>query len=163
MSGETGGDATEDADLAILLAAALHAVSGRLLGAIERADVDGMRRPYGFVIRAVDAESPSVNRLAELLGVTKQAASRVAEEMQQAGFLTREADPQDRRVRRLRLTDKGRLVRSAALQESATIERELRTTLGATGLGQTRQALIQLIAEAGGLDDVAARRARPVW
>jgi hypothetical protein len=39
-----------------------------------------MRPSYGLVIRAVAAVEPTINRLAELLGVTKQAASKLAEE-----------------------------------------------------------------------------------
>ena len=39
-----------------------------------------MRPSFGFVLRAVAAEEPTVSRLAELLGVTKQAASRLVDD-----------------------------------------------------------------------------------
>jgi DNA-binding MarR family transcriptional regulator len=157
----TAGAETEP-DLVILVAAAMHAVSIRLGAAMEERGIAGMRPSYGYVIRAVAAEEPSVNRMAELLGVTKQSASRLVGDMERDGFVERVAQPDDRRVRRLRLTERGREVRSTALATSAAMEAELRRELG-DDVDAARRALVALVAAAGTLGDLSAGRARPSW
>ena len=154
---------TTSPDIAILIAAGYRALVDRLQADMRRADLAEMRPAYGFVIRAVAAEEPTINRLAELLEITKQGASRLADEMEQAGFIQRAPHPQDRRSVRLILTAKGRRVRRRALATSAAIERELADELGPAAVEGMRAALLALVQREGALEDVLARRARPVW
>jgi DNA-binding MarR family transcriptional regulator len=153
----------EGPDLAILLAAAYRALTERLAEAMDDRGIDGMRPSFGFVIRAVAAEQPTITRLAEMLDVTKQSASALADEAERAGFIEREAVPGDRRSRHLRLTVKGETVRATALATSRQIEHELVAEFGATGLGAMRAGLLALVTASGDLDRVLARRARLVW
>jgi hypothetical protein len=62
----------ESPDLAILLAAGYRTLTERLGAAVEDVGIHGMRPSFGFVIRAVAAEQPTITRLAEMLDVTKQ-------------------------------------------------------------------------------------------
>ena len=121
-----------------------------------------MRSAFGFVIRAVDAEEPTVGRLAELLGVSRQAASKLADEMVSRGYLLRASDPQDRRRTRLRLSAKGRRVRERAAAESAAIEAELREAVGDREVDGLRHALLAFIEREGALEEVQALRSRVV-
>jgi DNA-binding MarR family transcriptional regulator len=150
----------QEPDLAILLSAAYRALTERLAADQRTAGVDGMRPSYGYVIRAVHAEQPTVNRLAQLLDVTKQTASKLADDMERAGFLERRPDPADRRRVRLALTGKGRAVRRSALRTSAALERELADALGAGAVRSARAALLTIVERHGGLEDVMARRSR---
>lgn len=149
-------------DLAILLASAYGVLTGRLLAAMDRSGLRGMRPAYGFVIRAVAAESPTINRLAELLSVSKQAASKLVDEMHRAGFLKRQEDQSDRRQTRLQLSRKGQAVRRRALAVSRGIERALRHRTSDRDVAACRRVLIAFIEQHGQLEDVLARRARPV-
>src|SRR4051812_29848923 len=106
----------QEPDLVILVAGAYTAGTHPLQRQVAARRIDGMRPSYGFVIRAVHAERPTVNRLAELLEVTKQSASKLADDMIRAGFLTRVPDEDDRRRVRLELTDRGAAVRRSALK-----------------------------------------------
>jgi DNA-binding MarR family transcriptional regulator len=83
--------------------------------------------------------------------------------MVRAGFITRVTDARDRRQTRLRLAKKGQRVRAQALATSAAVERELRHAAGPAAVAGLRRALVDLLARQGGLEDVMARRARPVW
>ena len=75
--------------------------------------------------------SQAVSRLAELLGVTKQAASRlVPPDMVTLGFLQRSDSPGDRRQKRLHLSPTGERIRERALAESREMEEELRRRFG---------------------------------
>jgi len=155
--------AVEEPDLAILLAAAYRALTERLGEAMDRRRIDGMRPSFGFVIRAVAAEEPTITRLAEMLDVTKQSASALADEAERAGFVERVAVAADRRSRHLRLTPKGRKVRATALAASDQLERELQAVVGADAVTGLRAGLLAIVTQSGALDDVLARRARLVW
>lgn len=148
-------------DFAILLTAANRCVADRLGQAVSEVGGEAMRPSFGFVLRAVAAENPTVSRLAELLGVTKQAASRMADDMVTAGFLARRAaDPDDRRRVQLELTDTGRAIRERALAESREMEAELRRRFGDSSLDQMRAVLIDFVDRHGGGDEIAAQRSR---
>jgi DNA-binding MarR family transcriptional regulator len=152
----------DEPDLAILLSAANRCLSDRLVRAVRETGAHDVRPAFGFVIRAVAAEEPTVGRLAELLGVTRQAASKLADEMVRRGYLLRSADPADRRRTRLRLSAKGRRVRERAAAESAAIEAELRDAAGDRAVAGLRRALLAFIEREGALDEVRALRSRAV-
>ena len=133
-------------------------MADRLNAAVERAGIEGMRTPFGFVIRAL-AEAPlELTALADRLGVTKQAAIKVVDEMEARGFLIREPHPSDRRAKVLVLTRKGLAVREAALAESRRMEAELRLDVGDDDVDAMRRVLVRFAERHGD-----ASGARPVW
>ena len=119
-----------DPDFAILITAANRCIADRLLTAVATAGGDRMRPSFGFVLRAVAAEEPTISRLAELLGVTKQAASRLVDDMVSLDYLQRSDLPGDRRQKRLHLSPTGERIRQRALAESRQMEDELRRRFG---------------------------------
>jgi DNA-binding MarR family transcriptional regulator len=153
----------EEADLAILIVGAARVIADRLGEAVERVGVDDMRTPFGYVIRVLADRDRTLTELADRLGVSKQAAIKIVDEMEARKFLTRHPDPDDRRVKLLRLTDKGRSVRQAALTASHTIERELRRDLGDPDVDALRTALEALLAQHAALEDARAGRSRAPW
>ncbi len=152
-----------DSDLAILVVGAARVVADRLGDAVARAGVDDMRAPFGYVIRALADRDRTLTELAGLLGVSKQAAIKVVDEMETRGFLARATDPADRRVKLLQLTAKGRKVRRAALAASHKLEQELRAEVGDTAVDDMRGALEQLLARHDVLADARAGRSRAPW
>src|SRR4051812_22296449 len=130
----------DEPDTVILLAAANRVMTDRLLAAMAAAGLE-MRPAWGYVIRALHDEPLPLARLAELLAVTKQAAQQTVDDMQAAGLVERQDDPDDRRRKRLALTDTGRSVRTTALAVSARLEREI----GAAGTRALRAALLGMI------------------
>src|SRR3954452_11605068 len=150
----------DDPDLAILLVAANRCLDDRLVAAVRETGARDMRPAFGFVIRAVAAEEPTVGRLAELLGVSRQAASKVSDEMVPRGAPRRAAGPADRRRTRLRLSAKGRRVRERAAAESEAIEAELRAACGDRAVDALRRALLAFVEREGALEEVLALRSR---
>lgn len=62
-----------------------------------------------FALHELDGAAPlSQQELAERLGLEKSSVSRMAAEMERRGLLARERDPANRRLYRLRLTERGR-------------------------------------------------------
>jgi DNA-binding MarR family transcriptional regulator len=145
-------------DFALLVVGASRPVAERLNAAVAAAGVDDMRAPYGFVIRALARAPLGLTELAEYLGVTKQAAIKVVDEMEARGFLIREPHPQDRRAKVLVLTEQGQRVRQAALAESRRMEDELRAELGDADVDAFRRVLVRFAERHGD-----ASGARPVW
>ena len=153
-------DGVSEPDFSILLVAANRCVADRLGTAVATVGGEKMRPSFGFVIRAVAAEQPTVSRLAELLGVTKQAASRLADDMVSLGYLDREGDPDDRRRTVLRLTVLGERVRVRARAESAVMEAELRERFGDEQVEVLRALLTDFVERGGGGAELAANRSR---
>lgn len=152
-----------DSDLAILVVGAARVVADRLGDAVVRSGIDDMRAPFGYVIRALADGDRTLTELAGLLGVSKQAAIKVVDEMEARGFLARQTHSDDRRVKLLHLTAKGRKVRRAALAESHKLERELRAAAGDAAVDDMREALAQLLARHDALADARAGRSRALW
>jgi DNA-binding MarR family transcriptional regulator len=147
-------------DFAILITAANRCVSDRLVDAVATAGGDRMRPSFGFVLRAVAAEEPTVSRLAELLGVTKQAASRLVDDMVSLDFLQRSDVAADRRQKRLRLSPTGERIWKRALAESREMEDELRNRFGDAKVDDLRALLTDFVGRHGGADELTAQRSR---
>jgi DNA-binding MarR family transcriptional regulator len=150
-------------DLAIAVVGAARVVADRLADIVQRAGVADMRAPYGYVIRVLADRGRTLTEVAELLAVTKQAAIKVIDEMDAAGFLTREPHPSDRRIKVLRLTDKGMTVRRAALAGSRRMESELRKVAGDSDVDVFLRTLMTFLDINGASDDAGAGRSRAVW
>jgi DNA-binding MarR family transcriptional regulator len=150
-------------DLLILIVAANRVMIDRVLAGHRAAGLGDVKPKHGFVIRAVAAEEPTINRLAVLLDTSKQAASKLADAMVRRGFLVRFTDPHDRRQTRLRLAPKGQRVMQRAVATSGIIERELGRALGKRSIAELRRGLLTLLEQNGAKDEALSRRARPVW
>jgi DNA-binding MarR family transcriptional regulator len=81
----------------------------------------------------------------------------------EARLLARVVDPEDARRTRLRLTAKGERVYRTAVATSEALERQLETELGRPPTRALRRALTKIVEHDGAVEDVLARRARPVW
>jgi DNA-binding MarR family transcriptional regulator len=130
---------------------------------VAQAGHPDVRPSFGFVIRALGEASLTLTRLAERLGVTKQAAIKVVDEMEAGGFVERRLGQADRRSKAIRLTERGHGVRRAALAAGHRMEDELRHDVGDRDVDALRRVVLRFAARNGGLDDLNAGRGRPVW
>jgi DNA-binding MarR family transcriptional regulator len=162
-SDELNPDPRSGVDWAILVVGADRCVVDRLQATMQAGGHDEMRAPYGFVIRALAAGGLRLTELAERLGVTKQAALKVVDEMEAHGLVERTPSPSDRRAKVLRLTARGEAVRRRALATSERMEAELRADLGDADVDAARRVLLRFVERHGRLEDALDRRARPVW
>ncbi len=90
----------------LVLRAAAQIVDGIQHGLAERGFAD-VRPAHGFVFVRISAGDATVVEVAHHLGVSKQAASQLVEQLVQRGYVSRQADPSDGRSRLLRLTELG--------------------------------------------------------
>jgi DNA-binding MarR family transcriptional regulator len=103
----------------------------------------------------MDGEERSVKALADSLGVSLPAMSRAVDGLFERGFVDRQEDPIDRRMKRVRLTPAGRTVPQALNESRLSALHELVGSLG-EGEAEALGTALALILERR--DDIAAYR-----
>ncbi|MFG2606600.1 MarR family winged helix-turn-helix transcriptional regulator [Streptomyces sp. NPDC048514] len=150
-----------DSDLSLLLTAASAGADEAVRQRLREAGFTDVRRSHGYVFQHLLAGPITVGRLADLLGMTGQGASKAVKELEGLGYVTRTADPEDARVRLVALTERG----SRAVQESRRARREyheeVRNLLGDTEMDALIRNLHALAVHTQGLDLLLQRRLRP--
>ncbi len=146
----------DEADLIVamlVLRAAAQVVDGIQQGLAERGFTD-VRPAHGFAFVRISAGDATVVDVAAHLGITKQAASQLVEQLVRRGYVTREADPRDGRSRLLRLTATGWACTRAAEQAAADTSEAWKKQLGTDSIAALEAALRAV---------VVPGRLRPAW
>ncbi|MEU0784963.1 MarR family transcriptional regulator [Streptomyces sp. NPDC006173] len=119
---------------AMALSAALLATAGELTRRINEGVVargfEDVRPAHGFAFTRLSAEGATVTDLATHLGVTKQAASQLVDELVRKGYVERRPHPEDARARLILLTERGRACTRAAEEAAADAVRAWGELLG---------------------------------
>lgn len=113
--------------------------SGGFMAALAPVGID----PREFLLMrfVAAADGPSQQALSERLAVPASRMVALVDHLEEAGFIERRSDPEDRRVRRLYLTRKGRGVLERA--EKIAIDYETRLCAGINR--EEREQLIDLL------------------
>jgi DNA-binding MarR family transcriptional regulator len=148
-------------DLGVLLTLALEAFKERLHAHLARAGYDDLGPSFGFVFRSLADRPLSLVELAARLGISSQGALKIVTEMEGRGYVERQDDATDRRVRRLALTSRGRSALREARRLHAAVERELTAAFGAERVAGARVVLEALAGEAAHDSTSWAKAARP--
>ena len=118
------------------------------------AEPDSILAKYGFgrahhrVIYFVGHKpGTTVGELLRILKITKQSLSRVLGQLVREGFVTQEADPRDRRRRRLRLTEKGAELERLLTESQCRLVASAYREAGAQAVEGFRAVLLGLINE----------------
>jgi DNA-binding MarR family transcriptional regulator len=138
------------------------ALNEQVAARLHAAGFDDVRFSHGFVFQHLVPGPLAVGELARRMGVSQQAASKAAAELEQLGYVERVRDPADARVRRLALSARGRAAVEAGRGARAAVAGELADALGPRRAETLRRTLLDALAVAGGLDAVRARRVPPV-
>ncbi|KHO23287.1 MarR family transcriptional regulator [Mycolicibacterium setense] len=135
-------------DLAAMLAPLLR----ELLAAEQPVlDAHGVTMWGYVVLLTLDRSSVRTQAaLAEAIGADKTRIIRTLDDLQQQGFIEREADPDDRRVRLLAITDAGREVKDAVQREIQRGEERWLGELSADDRAVFLRVLQQLTREESG-------------
>jgi DNA-binding MarR family transcriptional regulator len=131
-------------DLGILLAMAYQEFVDELRRDLEGRGFDDLGRTDGYVFRALDRRPMTVSTLAGRLGITKQAAAQVIDDMECRGYIAREPDPDDARARLVTLTPKAVAALRAARSFHRRSEQRLARRHGAAALTAVRSVLTSL-------------------
>jgi DNA-binding MarR family transcriptional regulator len=138
---------------ALVLAAGNALVDGIHAGVVERGFTD-LRPAHGFAFARLAPAGATVSELAAHLGVTRQAAAQLVDELVAKGYVERRRHPDDGRAQLITLTERGWACTRAAEAAATETVGTWAAILGEERLRAVRHALAE-IAPAGHL--------RPTW
>ncbi|MFI5609139.1 MarR family winged helix-turn-helix transcriptional regulator [Amycolatopsis sp. NPDC051903] len=137
--------------LPLLLFAGFRTLIDDLHAELARQGHPDVRPAYGFAMQAIGPHGVSASELGKCLGVSKQAAGKTVDRLEQLGYAERADDPADARRKLIRLTPRGvdsltraaaifddlraRWVRELGADRVRALEADLRTVVGETGFG----------------------------
>ncbi|WP_369270092.1 MarR family winged helix-turn-helix transcriptional regulator [Streptomyces sp. R11] len=131
---------------AMALSATLLAVAGELTQRIHQGVVargfEGLRPAHGFAFARLAPDGATATDLAAHLGVTKQAASQLVDEIVRKGYAERRPHPDDARARLVVLTERGWACTRAAEEAAADA---VRAWVGVLGESEVQALLRQLV------------------
>ena len=107
----------------------------------------------GALLHLFRGGSCSVSDIGDNLGVTNAAASQMLERLVQQGLILRKEDPEDRRVKQVVLTNKGREILQESIAARQVWLENLGQTLSETEREQITAALEVLIEKASRLEE----------
>lgn len=149
---------TGDPPLARLFAIAYRSLIDDLHDELRQRKWLDVRPAFGFVLLASADAPTTVTALAALMGTSKQAASKLVDTMEDAGYVRRGAGATDSRQRPVQLTARGRRLLDAVEEIYAELEARWATVIGAGNVERLRSDLTRVLADDGALPPV-----RPTW
>jgi DNA-binding MarR family transcriptional regulator len=133
-----------------LLFKAARLLNERAIERIRLRTDEPVRVTHTSVLPHVDLEGTRLTDLARRLGVTKQAAGQLVDELEEMGFLERAPDPKDARAKLVRFSKKGQAAMLDGLQVLGEIEAEMRDVVGEGKMRAMHDALAAVIASIEG-------------
>jgi DNA-binding MarR family transcriptional regulator len=137
-------DETPPPLIGALLRMPVDAVHRRIISDLQAAGFTDLGDSHMAVLRYPGPHGRRPSDIAEELGMSKQAVNYLLGSLEQAGYLQRVDDPDDRRSRRVELTERGEAVRQTIRATVADIEAELARELGDRAFAQLRSLLERL-------------------
>ncbi len=104
-----------------------------------------MRPTYGFVLLSLRDRESSVSDLAVLLGVSKQATSKLLDQMAAGGYVTRATSTATRRQRMVALAPRGHELLAVVEEIYAELESEWAEVVGGKEVERLRGTLTQVV------------------
>lgn len=128
-------------DIVMLLGLALRQLTDELGVDLAAAGFAGLRPAHGYALSRLSFGGATGVQLAEHLGITKQSAGQLVDELERARYVRREPHPTDRRGKLIVLTDRGWAAVRAAQQALASIDARLTDRLGPDRLAELKAGL----------------------
>ncbi len=132
-------------ELPILLFAGFRSIIDELHAELARRGHPELRPTHGFALQAIGLGGATAAETGRRLGISKQAAGKTIDRLEELGYVHRSDDESDRRRKLARLTPRG----LAALAMSAVIFDDIRCrwegTLGAARLSDMETSLRAMI------------------
>jgi DNA-binding MarR family transcriptional regulator len=152
-----GSGPGERVPLARLFAMAFRWLIDELHERLEQRGWPSTPPTFGFVLVAVRDEPATVVSIAGLLGVTKQAASKVVAAMAEAGYVERRPHDADGRAKAIVLTGRGAELLGAVEEIYGELEAEWADVVGARSIDSMRSDLVEVLRSVHGGDLPAIR------
>jgi DNA-binding MarR family transcriptional regulator len=147
-------------EFGILLVLASNSVVDRIHDAQKAAGLADIRQSFGAVFRALQDNPLTLTDLAATIGVTKQSAAALVDDMAARGYIDKRADAMDRRAVQLVLTERSRKAIAIAKDAAKRAERSLTRAVGPENVASMRVALEHFVLASGYEDELRSGRVR---
>jgi DNA-binding MarR family transcriptional regulator len=141
-----GGTVTQRADLGLLMAACCERLIRAFLATLADSGYDHLTSTQAITVLLVGDGTNTVTLIADRLGITTQAVSKICAVLYTEGLIDREPHLDDGRIRRLALTAEGRRVRDLMQNAGAEAEGVWADLVGKETLDTVRRALATYVA-----------------
>lgn len=137
-----------------LLRMAYNALAARIfLSVVSTSDFNDLRPSHGNAMEQLELEDGlRLTDLAVRAGITAQSMGELVDDLESKGYLERRPDPDDRRAKRIYLTERGRYNAVVAKQATVDVERGLIDLLGQQRYESLRTTLEDIIAAEAQID-----------
>lgn len=148
-------------DLTSLLSLSFSALIDELHDRLSELGFGDIRPAHGFMFKHIIPNGATGIELAEHLGITKQAVSKMVDYLEKSDYVIRQTHPTDKRGKIIVLTERGWLVMKAKEEIIAEIEQRWIENIGTERMQMLKEDLTKLVYEAN--EGNLSSRLRPVW
>ncbi|WP_314589038.1 MarR family transcriptional regulator [Paenibacillus terrigena] len=148
-------------DLTSLLSLSFSALIDELHDRLSELGFGDIRPAHGFLFKHIIPNGATGIELAEHLGITKQAVSKMVDYLEKSGYVIRQTHPHDKRGKIIVLTERGWLVMKAKEEILAEVEQRWIDNIGAERMQMLKEDLTKLVYEAN--EGNLSSRSKPVW
>lgn len=129
-----------------LLEVAYDALIADFLEELQEGEFSDIRLVHGCVFRHMKEEGLRLTEIAERGNMTKQSAGEVVDDLVARGYVERFPDPDDRRAKIVRLTERGEAAQSYGFRLLDEIEKRWGERYGAERIAGLRATLEEIAA-----------------
>jgi DNA-binding MarR family transcriptional regulator len=140
-------DHTTHVPLIRLLDAAFGDFSDELSKRVRAAGFTDIRPGHGCVFGTIEPQGSRLTDLAQRARMTKQSVGEATSDLEHRGYVERVPDPNDGRVKIIRLTERGREAQAIGRRLIDDVEREWAERYGEERVAALREALEAITAE----------------
>ncbi|MEH6889544.1 MarR family transcriptional regulator [Bacillus sp. JJ864] len=148
-------------DLTSLLSLSFSTLIDELNNRMNELGFGDIRPAHGFMFNRIIPDGATGIELAEYLGITKQAVSKMVDHLEKSGYVMRQTHPTDKRGKIIILTERGWLAVKTKDEILTEIEGRWIEKIGAERMQLLKEDLTKLVYEAN--EDKLSPRLKPVW
>ncbi|MGG0274926.1 MarR family winged helix-turn-helix transcriptional regulator [Bacillus rhizoplanae] len=148
-------------DLTSLLSLSFSTLIDELNDRMSELGFGDIRPAHGFMLKRIIPDGATGIELAEYLGITKQAVSKMVDSLEKSGYVMRQTHPTDKRGKIIVLTERGWLAVKAKDKILTEIEQRWIEKIGAERMQMLKEDLTKLVYEAN--EGKLLSKVRPVW
>ncbi|MED1797716.1 MarR family winged helix-turn-helix transcriptional regulator [Brevibacillus porteri] len=153
--------AFSELDLTSLLSLSYSTLIYELHDRLSELGYGDIRPAHGFMFRRIIPNGATGIELAEHLGITKQAVSKMVDYLVKSGYVKPQTHPTDKRGKIIVLTERGWSVVKAKEEILADIQQRWIENIGAERMQLLKEDLTKLVYEAN--EGKLSSKVRPVW
>jgi DNA-binding MarR family transcriptional regulator len=140
----TSSTVEQQPNVGVLMYVAARSLEARAYDAVVAAGADDVTPTQARLMAQIDPDGTRVVTLAARARITKQSAAFLVDQLEQAGYVERVADPRDGRAKLVRLTPHARAVGDAADAEVARALAEWEEHLGPMRMRRLEETMAML-------------------